>query len=195
MSSLKKTCICSFPWLHKGSQTPQVHLQAQIGWTQWNKEFTLRLLQFGFHQSVHDYCLFTKGTGSHFLALIVYVDDILLTEPNEEGIEAAKSFLENMFTIKDLGHVKYFLMLEIARSSTGMYPSQKKYITDIIINVSLLTAKLSIIPLRRGFKLSKDNPPTLMKPKKYRILVGCLLYLNLTIPVVSFAVQQLSQFM
>ncbi|KAL0284884.1 UNVERIFIED_CONTAM: Retrovirus-related Pol polyprotein from transposon RE1 [Sesamum calycinum] len=46
---------------------------------QWNLELTTKLLNFGFSQSTHENCLFIKSSDSEFTALLVYVDDILLT--------------------------------------------------------------------------------------------------------------------
>lgn len=65
----------------------------------------------GFTQSKQDYSLFTKGilgSGS-FLAVLVYVDDVLITEEAEQSILDLKRKLHYTFTIKDLGHVRYFL--------------------------------------------------------------------------------------
>ncbi|KAK4388519.1 Retrovirus-related Pol polyprotein from transposon RE2 [Sesamum angolense] len=50
---------------------------------QWNHEFTQTLGDFGFRQSAHDHCLFIKSTGTGFLGLLVYVDDILIMGPTE----------------------------------------------------------------------------------------------------------------
>lgn len=38
-----------------------------------------------------------------FLVLVVYVDDVLITGLNKIKIESVKKFLQNEFTIKDLG--------------------------------------------------------------------------------------------
>lgn len=44
---------------------------------EWNAEFSKFLVSLGYSASVFDHCLFTKGSGSHFVALLVYVDDVI----------------------------------------------------------------------------------------------------------------------
>lgn len=81
---------------------------------QWNCELTQKLLFVGFQQSQHDHCLFIKGEGLQFVALLIYVDDILVASPSLQLITNIKDFLHQSFTIKDLGAAKYFLGFEIA---------------------------------------------------------------------------------
>ena len=88
---------------------------------QWNLEFCSKLTQFGFAQSAHDHCLFIKRSSTSFLALLVYVDDVLITGTNENDILQVKRFFHSVFSIKDLGYAKYFLGLVIARSPKGMF--------------------------------------------------------------------------
>ncbi|KAL2252652.1 UNVERIFIED_CONTAM: Retrovirus-related Pol polyprotein from transposon RE1 [Sesamum indicum] len=139
---------------------------------QWNIELTTRLQAFGYSQCPHDHCLFLKITDSCFVALFVYVDDILLTGDSTTDIDALKAHLHSLFTIKDLGLAKYFLGLEFARSSHGLLVTQQKYLRDILADTNMLGSKATPTPLPPGLKLSAD--------------VG---------PDVSFAVQQLSQFL
>ncbi|KAK4399651.1 Retrovirus-related Pol polyprotein from transposon RE1 [Sesamum angolense] len=58
-----------------------------------------------------------QHTSACLVALIVYVDDVLITCPSEDKITEIKHFLDTAFIINDLGHAKYFLGLEIARST------------------------------------------------------------------------------
>ena len=52
--------------------------------------------------------------------LIVYVDDIILTEDDTEEMERLKKRLALEFEMKNLGNLKYFLGMEVARNKTGI---------------------------------------------------------------------------
>ncbi|KAL2243773.1 UNVERIFIED_CONTAM: Retrovirus-related Pol polyprotein from transposon TNT 1-94 [Sesamum indicum] len=123
---------------------------------QWNVELTLKLTDFGFSQSAYDHCLFTKMTDSGLVALLVYVDDIVVTAPSLELIQSVKTYLHSLFTIKDLGDARYFLGLEIACNSDGLYLAQTKYVHDIVRDTGMMSAKSASTPLPFGLKLSGD---------------------------------------
>ncbi|KAL2225951.1 uncharacterized protein LOC110011864 [Sesamum indicum] len=98
------------------------------------------------------------------------------------------------FAIKDLGPAKYFLELEIAHSIAGMTITQHKFIRDIIKDTGLQSSNSTATPVPMGLKLTAYDAPTLPNPEPYRRLVGRFLYLSFTKPDISFAAQQLSQF-
>ncbi|KAL0353033.1 UNVERIFIED_CONTAM: Retrovirus-related Pol polyprotein from transposon RE2 [Sesamum angustifolium] len=161
---------------------------------QWNAELTLKLTDFGFQQSAHDHCLFMKDASDGFMALLVYVDDILVTAPNMALIQAVKDYLHSLFTIKDLGHARFFLGLEIARNSM-VCTLLKRNMCRTLTDIGLLNAKSTSTPFPQGLKLSANCGTLLPDPGKYRRLVGRLLYLGFTRPDISYSVQQLSQFL
>ena len=57
-------------------------------------------------------------------ALIVYVDDIVITGDDYREINNLKTSLAGEFEIKDLESLKYFLEMEVARSKKGIVVSQ-----------------------------------------------------------------------
>ena len=60
-----------------------------------------------------------------FLALLVYVDDIILADNDLQNYLEFKAYLNDCFRIKDLGPLKYFLGLEVARGLCAIPVSTK----------------------------------------------------------------------
>ena len=54
------------------------------------------------------------------MALLVYVDDILIASNDPQSVANLKAVLDKQFKLKDLGSLKYFLGLEVARSEKGI---------------------------------------------------------------------------
>ncbi|XP_019087412.1 PREDICTED: uncharacterized protein LOC109127282 [Camelina sativa] len=98
-------------------------------------------------------------------------------------------------TMKDLGHAKYFLGLEIARSPEGFYLCQRKYAIDIVTEAGLLGCKPAGSPIDQNHGLALPDGPVLSNPVAYRRLVGRLVYLASTRPDLSYVIHVLSQFM
>ncbi|XP_019190294.1 PREDICTED: uncharacterized protein LOC109184712 [Ipomoea nil] len=161
---------------------------------QWNEKLCTALLSIGFDQSKSDPSLFTKGKGDKFIAVLVYVDDILVTSPNISQITDLKSFLDETFSIKDLGKVGYFLGIEAVMNSSGLHLSQRKYALDILTEEGFLECKPVNTPMVPGHQLQHDDGVPLADVSKYRRLVGRLLYLTATRPDIAYTVQQLSQY-
>lgn len=91
------------------------------------------------------------------MLLVVYVDDIALTGSNVNGIAALKKFLHAMFQIKDLGKLRYFIGIEVARSSSGINLSQRKYTLDLIDDTGFLGSKPIDTPMDPKQKLAVDE--------------------------------------
>lgn len=90
------------------------------------------MIAFGYHQSNSDHTLFLKRVKDKITALIVYVDDMILTGNDPDEVKALKEHLSNEFEMKDLGYLKYFLGIEVSRSKGGIFLSQRKYIMDLL---------------------------------------------------------------
>ena len=162
---------------------------------QWFAKFSTALLEFGFIQSKADYTLFTRSSEGCFIALLVYVDDVLVASDSSTAISRFIQLLNDKFKLKDLGQLKYFLGLEIARSEHGISVCQRKYALEVLEDSGLLASKPVTFPMEPNVKFSKDQGAPLADPTVYRRLIGRLLYLTITRPDISFAVQVLSQFM
>ncbi|KAH9686538.1 reverse transcriptase Ty1/copia-type domain-containing protein [Citrus sinensis] len=104
-------------------------------------------------------------------------------------------FLQAQFHIKDLGTLKYFLGIEVARSKQGIFLNQRKYALDILQDSGQLSTRPSSFPMEQNLKLSNDQGTLCQNPDQYRRLVGRLIYLTITRLEITYAVNILSQFM
>ncbi|XP_070035123.1 uncharacterized mitochondrial protein AtMg00810-like [Nicotiana tomentosiformis] len=165
---------------------------------QWNIKLTEALVKGGYSQSAHDHSLFTKKTGPHIVIIQEYVDDFLMTRSNIELIEEAKQTLHSSFKVKDLGELRYFLGIEVLRSKEGILLTQRKYALQLISEAGLAAAKPIFTPIELNQKLTTMDYDKHVGVKgyeeledigSYQRLIGKLLYLTITRPGLSFAVQ------
>ncbi|KAJ1700873.1 hypothetical protein LUZ63_000652 [Rhynchospora breviuscula] len=161
----------------------------------WFSKLTTALLKYGFTQSRADYSLFVCAKGNTFLTVLVYVDDLIVGGNDREAIKKFKKYLGGTFHMKDLGLLKYFLGIEMARGPTGLFLSQRKYTLDILAECRLLGAKPAKTPIEQNHNLSKATGVVMSDPEKYRRLIGRLIYLTFTRPELCYAVHVLAQFM
>ncbi|GJU48848.1 putative RNA-directed DNA polymerase [Tanacetum coccineum] len=160
----------------------------------WYHKFTKFLLSLHFKQSKADHSLFTYQVGGVYVAILIYVDDVIIVENNTKKIQQTKKELDKEFNIKNLGPLKYFLGIEVAKSSDRLVLSQRKYTLDVLKDSGMLGCRLSAFPFEQGTKLDKGEEEARVDATRYRRLVGRLLYLQATRPDITYAVNILSQF-
>eukprot|EP00253_Pinus_taeda_P019175 PITA_19175 len=82
------------------------------------------LLETGFSRCHCDNTVYTKKMGKSLILLILYVDDLILTSSDPNLINHVKSSLKMKFEMTDLGHLHYFLGLQVLQSKEGISLSQ-----------------------------------------------------------------------
>jgi len=108
------------PGLHVGNKDSVCKLQRSLyGLKQAGRQWYAKLSQFliyhNYAMSANDHSLFLKHVDTSTTAIIVYVDDIVLTGNNSEEITHITTLLDQHFKIKNLGDLTYFLGFEVAR--------------------------------------------------------------------------------
>ncbi|RVW82293.1 Retrovirus-related Pol polyprotein from transposon RE1 [Vitis vinifera] len=162
----------------------------------WFSRFSSVIQEFGMLRSTADHSVFYHHNSlGQCIYLVVYVDDIVITGSDQDGIQKLKQHLFTHFQTKDLGQLKYFLGIEIAQSSSGVVLSQRKYALDILEETGMLDCKPVDTPMDSNVKLVPGQGEPLGDPRRYRRLVGKLNYLTITRPDISFPVSVVSQFL
>ena len=97
--------------------------------------------------------------------------------------------------MKDLGVLKYFFGIEVARSAVGISLCQRKYALDIVSECGLMGAPPASFPIEPNHHLGESSSPQMEGAESYRRLVGRLIYLSFTRPDLAYSVHILSQFL
>lgn len=149
--------------------------------------------------------MLTKKNDNEIVVLLVYIDDLLITESSIEMINELKVVLTRNFKVKDLGDLCYILGIEVARNSDGIVLNQRKYCLELIYEYGLSGSKPVRTPMEVGLKLTtkeydrmfnlNEKDIVIADVTSYKRLIGKLLYLTVTIPPIVFCVHHLSQYL
>jgi hypothetical protein len=100
--------------------------------------------------------------------------------------------MHNEFEMSLLGELSFFLGLQIHQSNQGIFISQTKYIIEMLKRFGMEYCKLVITPMQTSCKLRKDDDLKYTYQRKYRSMIGSLLYVTTSRPYVMQAVEQVA---
>src|SRR4051812_12485303 len=160
----------------------------------WFDRFRQAVCSMGYKQCNGDHTVVYRHVQTYITILAVYVDDIVITGDDVEEIQRLKTRLWKEFEVKDLGQLKYFLGIEIARSPRGIVLSQRKYVLDLLSETGMLGCKVPSTPVEQNHKLSAEGGDP-VDMEQYQRFVGRLLYLCHTRPDISHVVGVMSRYM
>lgn len=79
---------------------------------------------------------------------------MVVTEDDSNEMRTLQENLAKEFEMKNLGHLRYFLGIEVARSKQGISLSQRKYVLDLLAETGMLDCKPADAPMEMNHKLS-----------------------------------------
>ena len=97
--------------------------------------------------------------------------------------------------MSDLGHLHYFLGLQVLQTKEGVFLSQSKYTCDLLHHFHMEDCKPAPSPFQSGVNLYAACTSPEVDATLYRQLVGILLYLNHSCPDPSFAIGRVAHYM
>ena len=127
----------------------------------WFHKFHKILSSFIFLINLVDESIYHKFSGSKYIFLVLYVDDILLATNDLNLLRDTKMFLSKNIEMKDLGNSSYVLGIQIYRDCSKIILglSQKGYIEKIFEGYGMQDCKPLDIPIAKGEKLSLNQCP------------------------------------
>ena len=169
----------------------------------WNRRFDKVIKDFGFIQCHGEACIYKKVSGSSVAFLILYVDDILLIGNDIELLSSVKGYLNNSFSMKDLGEASYILGIKIYRDRSRRLVglSQSTYLDKILKKFRMDESKKGFLPMLPGKVLSKTQGPATAEERErmskipYASAVGSIMYAMLcTRPDIAHVVSLTSRY-
>ena len=98
----------------------------------WYEKIDAYLLANGFQNNPTESTLYVKCVGDVFLVIVLYVDDMLLTGPNETHIAKFKVELNLAFEMLDLGLLYHSFGIQFMQIDGGIALCQTKYIETLL---------------------------------------------------------------
>ena len=92
----------------------------------WYNRLSEYLLKKGYKNDPICPCIFIKRSGSEFVIIAVYVDDLNIIDTHKELLEAVEC-LKKEFEMKDISKTKFCLGLQIENLSNGILVHQSTY--------------------------------------------------------------------
>jgi hypothetical protein len=122
----------------------------------WNLCFDEVIKRFGFLQNTEESCIYKKMSGSSVSFLVFYVDDILLIGNDVKMLNSVKEYLNNNFTMKDMGEAAYVLGIKIYRDRSRhlLALSQSTYLDKVLKRFNMENSKKGNLPIVKGLSLS-----------------------------------------
>ncbi|KAL0307710.1 UNVERIFIED_CONTAM: Retrovirus-related Pol polyprotein from transposon TNT 1-94, partial [Sesamum angustifolium] len=154
-------------------------------------------------ENVDHQCIYLKVSGSKYIFLVLYVDDILLASSDMGLLHETKVFLAKNFEMKDMGEASYVIGIEIHRdrSKRILGLSQKAYIEKVLAKFRMSACSSTAAPIVKGDKFGIHQSPqnsleeNQMKNVPYASVVGSLMYVQVcTRPDIAFAVGMLGRY-
>ncbi|KAL6327870.1 hypothetical protein AAG906_026549 [Vitis piasezkii] len=150
---------------------------------QWYLKFDEIITLNGFKENTVDRCIYLRVSGSSYIFLVLYVDDILLASNDPDLLIETKHMLSTHFDMKDLGEASYVLGIKILRDRANgvLKLSQRTYIEKILKRFNMHNCSSTKAPIVKGDKFSKaqcpqnDDEREEMRTIPYSSVVGSLI--------------------
>jgi len=159
--------------------------QAPRAWYDTLKDF---LLKKGFKPGTTDPTLFTWSYNGELFVCQIYVDDIIFGCTNPDISEEFAKMMSKKYEMSMMGELKFFLGLQIRQQKNGTFISQEKYLKDCLKKFDLIKCKTVKTPMPTSGFLDADEKGKPFDQKKYRSMIGSLLYLCASRPDIMLAV-------
>ena len=154
----------------------------------WYERLSTFLIEKGYIMGKVDHTLFIKRDGKDQIVVQIYVDDIIFGATSDKLIEIFSEEMTNQFEMSMIGELSYFLGLQIKQMDKGIFLNQEKYVDEMLKKFNFNDTRIRGTPMSTTLKLDIDDIGKSIDQRKYRSMIGSLLYLTASRPNIMFGV-------
>ncbi|CAM9126504.1 unnamed protein product [Laminaria digitata] len=81
----------------------------------WNSTIDKELRTMGMASTTSDRCVYTTGSGNHYIMLTLFVDDLIITGPSTANVAEARSMRMAKIDMTEFGDVTQILGVDVKR--------------------------------------------------------------------------------
>ncbi|GKD28353.1 retrovirus-related pol polyprotein from transposon TNT 1-94 [Tanacetum coccineum] len=146
------------------------------------------LLDHMYTMGLVDNTLFTKKKDSHVIIVQIYVENIIFGSTCQDLCDDFPKIMHDEFETSMMGELNFFLGLQIKQLEDDIFFNQSKYIKEMLKKFVLEDSKQIKTPMSFETKLTRDEDEESVDDRKYRGMIGSLLYLTTSRPDIMFSV-------
>ena len=118
----------------------------------------------------------------------IYVDDIILGATNPNLCKEFEHLMQGEFEMSMVGELSYFLGFHIRQMDEGIFINQAENVKDLLKKYGLEGCKKISTLMATSTKLDADKSGKAVDQKRYRCMIGSLVYLTASRPDIQFSV-------
>ncbi|GKD32152.1 retrovirus-related pol polyprotein from transposon TNT 1-94 [Tanacetum coccineum] len=153
----------------------------------WYDELSKFLLHNHFFKGTIDLTLFIRRFDDDILVVQVYVIDIIFGSTNPRYTQLFADLMKSRFEMSMIGEMTFFLGLQVNQYPRGIFINQSNYLLEILKKYGMETCDPVGTPMEIKDKLDLDQNGTLVDARKYRSMMGALMYLTSNRPDIVHA--------
>ncbi|GJR19898.1 uncharacterized mitochondrial protein-like protein [Tanacetum coccineum] len=160
----------------------------------WNLKLDNTLKEMGFQQCMQEKAVYKAVINGEFIIVAIYVDDLFMTWTSLNCINEFKRRMASQFEMSDLGELTNYLGIEVSQGKDCVEIKQERYARKILKEARMEDCNTILYPMEKDLKLSKAADEPEVEATQYRKVVGCLCYLLLTRPDLTYSVGVVSRY-
>ena len=118
----------------------------------------------------------------------IYVDDIIFRATNESLCQEFAKCMHRECEMSMMGELNFFLAFQIKQIDEVIFINQEKYNKELLKRFGMKNSKSATTPMSSSTKLEKDENGKSVDHKRYRGMIGSLLYLTTSRLDIMFSV-------